>query len=219
MFLQLRINTQGRSVSFMESKNNPKSRENDLVIQELKSELMIYDLKINKVFSLNETSAMIWNLCDGKNSVTDISGQLSKKLKQPVTDDLVWLAIEQFKSDDLLANNTEVATKFDGLSRRQVVRQIGLTSVIALPMIAGIVAPKAAAAASNPSSAACATINQCIGANTTSFCPTGCTSIVTIVTYFSTDGSCTNVLNPGGNTINCTNLQGQIFLLDTLRIA
>ncbi|HZH35571.1 MAG TPA: hypothetical protein VEX64_12070 [Pyrinomonadaceae bacterium] len=43
----------------MASKNIPKARENDLVVQELKDEVLIYDLKINKAYCLNETSAAI----------------------------------------------------------------------------------------------------------------------------------------------------------------
>jgi hypothetical protein len=79
-------------------KGNPTSRQSDIVVQELKGEILIYDLKINKAFCLNETSALVYGLCDGNNSVKDISNQLSKKLKQPVTEDLVWLALDQMKS-------------------------------------------------------------------------------------------------------------------------
>lgn len=132
----------------MASKDKPKGRENDIVLQQLKDEVLIYDLTINKAFSLNETSALIWNLCDGNNSVADISGQLSKKLNQPVTDDLVWLALDQFKKDNLLANNEQVEIKFDGLTRREVIRKVGFASMIALPVISSIIAPTAANAAS-----------------------------------------------------------------------
>ena len=110
----------------MATKNNPpKCRENDIVTQDLKGELLIYDLSINKAYCLNETSAMVWNLCDGNNSVADISGQLGRKLKQPVTDDLVWLALDQFKEDNLLNDNENVEINFGGLSRREVIRKVG----------------------------------------------------------------------------------------------
>lgn len=73
----------------MASKNNPTARRTDVVVQELKGEVLIYDLKINKAYCLNETSAMVYQLCDGNNSVSDISNQLSKKLKTNISEDLV----------------------------------------------------------------------------------------------------------------------------------
>ena len=132
----------------MASKNIPKARENDLVVQELKDEVLIYDLKINKAYCLNETSAAIWNLCDGHNSVSDISRKLSNRLKQLVTDDLVYLALDQLKTDELLSKSDELEIKFNGLSRREAIRKVGLASMVALPIIASLVAPTAAMAQS-----------------------------------------------------------------------
>jgi hypothetical protein len=128
--------------------NNPKARETELVVQELKGELLIYDLNNNKAYCLNPTSAMIWNLCDGNNSVLDITKQAGKKLKQPVTDELVYLALDQFKADNLLDSNQEIEIKFDGLSRREVIRKVGFASLVALPVISSLVAPTAAMAQS-----------------------------------------------------------------------
>jgi hypothetical protein len=121
---------------------------------------LIYDLTINKAFCLNPTSAIIWNLCDGNNYVSDITNQVSKQLKQPVTDDLVYLALDQFKTDNLLSDNEEIKIEFSGLSRREVIRKVGFASMIALPVISSLVAPTAAMATStcvNPAGAATGT--------------------------------------------------------------
>ena len=126
----------------------PISRKSDLVTQEHEKEILIYDLIIDKAFSLNETSSLIWNLCDGKNSVSDISASLSKKLKSSIDEDFVWLALEQFKKDNLLANVEEISINFGGLSRRDVIRKIGFASLIALPMVSSLLAPTAVNAAS-----------------------------------------------------------------------
>ena len=40
----------------------PRSRRNDLVVQEMDGEILIYNLTENKAFSLNETSALVWEL-------------------------------------------------------------------------------------------------------------------------------------------------------------
>ena len=136
--------------------NTPKTRNENIVVQEMDNEILIYDLKENKAFCLNETSAMIWQLCDGKHSIAEMSLSLSKKLNQPMTDDLIWLALDNFKKDNLLEDSQKFEIDFNGLTRRQVVKKIGFSSLIVLPVIASLVAPAAAATASLlPNTAAC----------------------------------------------------------------
>ena len=131
-------------------KNNfkPVSRKENVVIQELAGEVLIYDLKTNKAHCLNETSAIVWQACDGERNVADISKHLSEKLNAPATDDLVWLALDQFKKDELIVNGSEINGFSGGMSRREVIRNVGLASVVALPLISSLVAPTAASAQS-----------------------------------------------------------------------
>lgn len=123
--------------------NNPKCYRENIVIQELETELLIYDLNINKAYCLNHTSAMVWQLSDGENSVTDISRLMSQKLKTPISEDFVWLALDRLQKADLLDKSTKIENEFNGLTRRQIIRKVGLTSMIAMPMIASVVAPTA----------------------------------------------------------------------------
>ncbi len=121
----------------------PLSRKDNIVIQEVDDEILIYDLIKNKAFCLNKTSAMVWQECDGTKTVDEISRAVSKKAGEPVSEDIVWLALSQFKSDKLLEKNNSLTTPFDGLTRREVVKRIGFATTVALPMIAGVVAPSA----------------------------------------------------------------------------
>jgi hypothetical protein len=157
-----KIKLQGEVCLFMPSKNLPKNRDHQLVVQELNDEVLIFDLNTSKAYSLNETSAAIWDLCDGESSVSDITQKLSTKLKQPVPDEIVWLALDQFKKDDLLSNGKAIEINFNGLSRRQVIRKVGFASMIALPVINSLIAPTAGMAASG--AASCRTVGQnCTG--------------------------------------------------------
>jgi hypothetical protein len=184
-------------------KGNPTSRQSDIVVQELKGEILIYDLKINKAFCLNETSALVYELCDGNNSISDISKQLTKKLKQPVSEDLIWLAIDQLKQDNLLENSPEIETKFEGLSRREVIRKVGIASMIALPVISSLIAPTAAMAQSgvcvNEGGASAGTV---VVANFQPDCAT-CETVVS-------SGCCSNAVSgfscgPGvGGSVSCS---------------
>lgn len=128
--------------------NYPESRKANIVIQDLETEVLIYDLAINKAYCLNQTSALVYQLSDGTKTVSEISELMSKKLKTLVSEDFVWLSIDGLKKDNLLENADEVPLHFAGLSRREVIKKIGLGSVIALPVIASVVAPSSVLAQS-----------------------------------------------------------------------
>lgn len=165
-------------------KTTPKARQNNITIQELTDEVLVYDLKADKAFCLNETSKFIWEMCNGKNSITEITNKLSRHYKKNISEDLVYLAISQFEKDGLLANESgEFSDYFAGMSRREVIRKVGFASVIALPIISSIVAPKAV----NAARTSCK--ETCIKANT-NFCASSNTCD-TAIFYTSSDGSCT----------------------------
>lgn len=128
--------------------NKPNCRKANIVVQDLETEVLIYDLTINKAFCLNQTSALVYQLSDGTRTVSEISELMSKKLKTLVSEDLVWLSIDGLKKENLLENADEVPLHFEGLPRREVIRKIGLGSIIALPVIASVIAPSSVLAQS-----------------------------------------------------------------------
>lgn len=130
----------------MSNSQNPTARKYGLVVQEMADEVLVYDLNSNKAHCLNQTAAFVWNHCDGLNSVADIVSRFEKTSGNRVSDDLVWLAIDQLSERNLLEK--EVTTKFEGQTRRAALKKIGLASVVALPIIASITAPTAALAVS-----------------------------------------------------------------------
>ncbi|MGI8542089.1 MAG: PqqD family protein [Aridibacter sp.] len=127
-------------------KMNPLARNKELVLQEAGDELMVYDLKTNKAICLNQTSAFIWQNCDGNRDVPQLVKLIKKEFGSSVDEDFVWLAISQLKKENLIDN--DVPDKFDGMSRREVIKRVGLGSLVALPIIASLTAPTAFAAAS-----------------------------------------------------------------------
>lgn len=144
----------------MYNSQNPIARKERLVVQEMPNEVLVYDLDSNKAHCLNQTAAFVWKNCDGSKSVADIAASYEKLAGDPMTDDLVWLAVDQLNERNLLEK--EIATKFAGQSRRTVLKKIGLASVIALPIIASLTAPTAALAV-----ACSGVVTSCLG------CPNG----------------------------------------------
>ena len=123
-----------------------QARKEDLVMQAAGDEVMIYDLAADKAYLLNETAAFVWQMCDGNTELPEITAALSEKAKQPLTDDIVKLTIDKLKEIGLMSEETPKF--FSKTSRRKVIKQIGLATMVALPVIASLTAPAAAHAAS-----------------------------------------------------------------------
>jgi len=148
----------------MKNDNYPQARQNGIVVQEMPGEVLVYDLDSNKAHCLNDTAATVWRSCDGTQSIADIVKNFEKTSGGKVNEDLVWLAIDQLNETGLLEAGT--ASRFAGQSRRDVLKKIGLASVVALPIIASLVAPSSALAAQSCS---------CVG-NANCQMQTGCLS-------------------------------------------
>jgi hypothetical protein len=182
----------------------PLSRKHDIVIQEIDGEVLIYDLSKNRAYCLNQTSSMVWNACDGTKSVTEISQSLSKQLKQNVSEDIVWLALDQLKKDNLLTESDKFVTPFDGMNRREIVKRIGFASMVALPLISSVIAPTALRAQSG--------FFNCPSASGNNNVPSGCPCMINADCVPGCNcnpqgtATCCNVLIPNtcvpGNTSN-----------------
>jgi hypothetical protein len=125
----------------MDNSQFPVARKSGLVVQEMPDEVLVYDLNTNKAHCLNQTAAKVWMAADGNTSVSQIAANLGKGENE----DLVWLAIDQLNETNLL--ESKVSSPFGSQSRRDVIKKIGLASLVALPVIASLVAPQNALAA------------------------------------------------------------------------
>ncbi len=132
----------------MKKNATPLARQDKLVVQNLESETLVYDLETNRAFCLNQTSSKVWEKCNGKNTVAEIVQLLSLQTKFPVQEDLVWLALDQLHKENLLDETISISSSFNNFSRREVIKKIGLSSAVALPLISSLIAPAAAHAAS-----------------------------------------------------------------------
>ena len=151
----------------MNNSHYPLARTNGLVVQDVPNEVLVFDMETNEAHCLNETAAMVWKYCDGKTSVAQIAQILGENRDSSVNDDLVWLAIDQLNEHKLLEKEFE--TKFAGRSRREVLRKIGLASMVALPIIASMAAPRSVLA---QTSCTCQGNGNCTNGSMPG-CPTG----------------------------------------------
>ena len=82
-------------------------------------------------------------MCDGKNSIKEISLQLSRKFDSNINEEFVLFTLNELDKENLLNNFKKENTFFSGVSRRDVIKKIGLASAVALPIISSVVMPKA----------------------------------------------------------------------------
>ena len=140
----------------------PKMREQRLIIDELPAEVLVYDLDRHKAHCLNQTAALVWKKCDGRTTPQEIARLLRSELDQPFNEDLVWLALRQLNRIHLLAEPVGLPPKLAGMSRREMVRTLGLAAVVAVPLVTSIVSPTAVQASTcTPSGGGCTTSATC----------------------------------------------------------
>lgn len=132
----------------------PHARHDQLVVQEVMDETLIYDLQTHRAHCLNETAAVVWRSCDGQTSLESIAETLRKRhtgfaaAEAGAAAEVVALAVQQLDAIGLL--HPVAAPTAARISRREVARRLGLVGSLAVlvPAITSIAAPTAAMAAS-----------------------------------------------------------------------
>ena len=138
----------------------PVARKEDLIVQEMGYETIVYDKSRNRAHSLNRTVALVWRHCDGTHRVEEACRALEEEHGAPVGHEVVWLALRQLDKNHLLAERLAVPNGMSGMSRRDIIR-LGV-GVAVLPVIASITAPVPASAVTClPSNAECFANEEC----------------------------------------------------------
>jgi hypothetical protein len=136
----------------------PQAKTVDLVVEALRDETLVYDLKRHKAHCLNRAAALVWAFCDGRTTVAATAAILEAQLPASATGDaLVRMGLEQLARAHLLVGGTVSRAPRPRYSRRAVLRALGVTGAAALlpPLVETVVSPVSAEAAS------CLTPAQC----------------------------------------------------------
>ena len=126
-------------------KGLPRGIRSNISVQQIGSEVLIYDELRHKAFCLNATSAAIWGLCDGEHTPAEIASAASVKLAIPIDEEIVRLGLRDLRRDGLVGPSAEIAA-VQPVSRRVILQRIGGGAAIMLPMVAAVMAPTAAQA-------------------------------------------------------------------------
>lgn len=175
-----------------------KARRDDLVVQEMPDEVLVYDLKSHKAHCLNETAAFVWNHCDGETTASEMAVLMEEKWRKPVSEEVVWFALKQLSRAELLEERLASTAEGMRTSRRAVLRKLGAAAAMT-PLVISIIAPTASAGASVPPECqACVKKQNGVGA-----CPNICDVNVLGACYDNSGCGAGQILTPPAS-VTCT---------------
>ena len=61
----------------------PRARQDELIVEELQDETLVYDLERHKARCLNPAAALVWRHCDGQTSVAEVAALLEEQSATP----------------------------------------------------------------------------------------------------------------------------------------
>lgn len=125
----------------------PKASSTQLVTRKVAGELLVYDRTSDQAHCLNRTAAMVWERCDGVTTIKEVCQSLEAEMKVPVADEVVWAALDQLRESHLLPESFILPATFKQMSRRTLMKRLGIAAAVTIPLVTSIVAPTAASAA------------------------------------------------------------------------
>lgn len=117
----------------------PLARKDNLVIDRVADETVVYDSNTHKAHSLNRVADAVWRLCDGDSTIDQISATLREQLDPSANPAVVEAALGELRKAKLL----------EGVPRLPTRRQVSAAAAVLIPVVTSIMVPASAAAKSH----------------------------------------------------------------------
>jgi Coenzyme PQQ synthesis protein D (PqqD) len=83
----------------------PKARDDNLFVQQLGDELILYDMERGKYHQLNGTAALVWKSCDGRRTLTDLTALVRAQRSPEADEEVVFHALQLLSGARLLSGS------------------------------------------------------------------------------------------------------------------
>jgi hypothetical protein len=114
----------------------PRAQRSGFLVKPVGDQLVVFDQSRQQLHVLSRTTALVWQHCDGRNTVAELVGLVGGELGTPVDESLITLALEQLDEARLLENRLAPAAPDVRVSRRDMLHMAGaLAAGIILPTI------------------------------------------------------------------------------------
>jgi len=104
----------------------PQARQDELFVERMGDELLVYDAKRHSAHRLNPTAAWVWGHCDGQKTIAETTRLLSDELQQPMDEELVWLSLETLDQAHLLSTPLPHPPSATDDSRRAMIQKLAM---------------------------------------------------------------------------------------------
>ena len=140
------------SVNLVTELESARFRRKKLIARWSGDELVLYDQESTTAHCLNRIAGEMWLACEYGSSPIEVAAALREDWPE-IEAEVVHASLTQMAEAGLLEATTK--QKCDSPSRREIIRRLGITAAVALPIVVtSVLIPSPAAAAS------CATLSQ-----------------------------------------------------------
>src|SRR5262249_5521323 len=114
-----------------------------LLIERPAGELLILRPSTNEAHALNETAAMVFDLCNGTTTPVELAAEVSRRTGPPADESIVQLALTELADAGLIVLDESAPAPF---SRRALIRNLALpvAGIALLPVVETILMPTVA---------------------------------------------------------------------------
>lgn len=114
------------------TQERPKARTEGLVFQQIDEERLVHDLATGETYCLDRTATRVLIGCDGATPVSALLQQMQREAPEAgVTEASLWVTLEELRRHRLVDPASLRPTRYEGLSRRAMLRKAGLTAALA----------------------------------------------------------------------------------------
>jgi len=128
--------------------HKPKTRQDNVTVEQIQDECVIYDSSSKKAHHLNSTLAWVWKHSDGTRTIDDLATAMQRDMGYDDTPKVIASGLKQLADANLLEAESvdlnAIAAADSTVSRRAVMAG----AAIVAPIISSILAPTPAAAKS-----------------------------------------------------------------------
>lgn len=124
-------------------------RVEGLLIERVDGELLVVRESSHEAHALNETAAIVFDLCDGSTSRASMTAEVSRRTGLPADESVVDLALTELVEAGLVVLDDEESP---AITRRALIRRLALpaAAMALLPVVETVLVPSRAAGQSAP---------------------------------------------------------------------